>query len=54
MRDIIISIIIGSCVPFLPFWEWDGPKDMILGGIAIGWVSLIALVATKRPCHSAK
>ena len=48
MRDIIISAIIGACAPFLPFWEWDGPSDMILGGIAIGWISLIALVATEN------
>lgn len=54
MRDIIISIIIGACASFLPFWEWGGIHDMILGGISIGWVSLIALTATKRPCHSAK
>lgn len=48
MRDIIISAIIGACASFLPFWEWNGPSDMIMGGIAIGWVSLIALVATEN------
>lgn len=47
MRDIIISVIIGSCVPFLPFWEWDSGIEMVAGVLCIWFISFLLLFGSN-------
>ena len=46
MRNLIISIIIGLSVPYLPFWEWDGTGDIISAAGIFFFISLALLAVT--------
>lgn len=46
MRNIIISVTMSICLPYLPFWEWDGTGDMIAGTAVFFWIVLALLIAT--------
>lgn len=48
MRNSIISALISICLPFLPFWEWDGTGEMLVAAAVFYWITLALLVATER------
>lgn len=54
MRNSIIAGIIGISLPSLPFWEWDGPADMITAAGVFYLIALGLLIATEGGSHEKK
>lgn len=48
MRNSIISALISICLPFLPFWEWDGTGEMLVAAAVFYWITLAIMVATEN------
>lgn len=48
MRNSIISALISICLPFLPFWEWDGTGEMLVAAAVFYWITLAIMIATER------
>lgn len=48
MRNIILSIIIGALSTYLPFWQWDGTVEQVLGAVVIGIITLSVLTVLEK------
>ncbi len=47
-RDLILSIIIGVLVTYLPFWEWSDTFAQISGAVVIAMLVFYFLVGTEK------
>lgn len=45
-RNIILSVIIGTLITYLPFWQW-GIGKQFLGAIALSWTAWILIQGTE-------
>lgn len=43
-RNIILSVIIGTLITYLPFWQWEGKQ--FVGAMALSWVAWILIQGT--------
>lgn len=48
MRNIILSIIIGTLATYLPFWQWEGAAEQALGAVVIGIITLSVLTVLEK------
>lgn len=48
IKNTILSMIIGTLATYLPFWQWDGTVEQVLGAVVVGIITMTILTALEK------